>query len=438
MSLVEGKDYKFETLALHAGQAPDKATGARAIPIYASTSFVFNDAAHGARLFGLQEFGNIYTRLMNPTTDVFEKRMAALEGGLNAVAVSSGQAAQFAAIATICQAGDNIVSTSYLYGGTVAFPRLGINVKFVDGDSPEAIKAAIDDKTRAVYCETLANPAHSVPDYRAIADIAHAAKIPLIVDNTFGQGGYLVKPIEHGADIVVHSATKWIGGHGVHIGGVVIDSGKFDWGSGKFPIFTEPSPGYHGLNFWQVFGPEGPFKANLAFAIRLRVEVLRDLGMCQSPFGSFLLTLGIETLPLRAERHNSNALALAQWLEKRPEVSWVSYAGLPSHKSYALAQKYLKGGFGAVLTFGVKGGRDAANAFIDNVKLASHLANVGDAKTLVIQPAATTHQQLTDEEQIASGVSKDLVRVAVGIEHIDDIIADFQQALEAASKFAAK
>lgn len=421
---------KFETLQLHAGQEPDPATNARAVPIYASTSFVFNDSAHGARLFALQEFGNIYSRIMNPTVDVFEKRIAALEGGVAAVAASSGQSAQAMAIFALAHAGDNIVSTSYLYGGTynqfkVLFPRLGINVKFVNGDKPEDIAAAIDEKTKAVYIESIGNPKYNIPDIKAIADIAHAAGIPLVVDNTFGAGGYLIRPIEHGADIVVHSATKWIGGHGNTIAGVVVDSGKFDWGKNydRFPQFTDPAPGYHGLNFWKTFGP-------ISYAIRVRVDVLRDLGAALNPFGAFLLITGLETLSLRVERHCSNALKLAKWLEKHESVSWVSYPGLESHPSHALAKKYLDParGFGGVLSFGIKGGEDAGRILVDNLKLASNLANVGDAKTLVISPTATTHLQLTKEEQIASGVTPDLIRVSVGIEHIDDIIYDFEQA----------
>ncbi|KAJ3226558.1 Homocysteine synthase [Chytriomyces hyalinus] len=432
------KEYRFETLQLHAGASPDPSTNARATPIYATTSFTFDNSAHGAKLFGLEQFGNIYTRIMNPTTDVFEKRIAALEGGVAAVATASGQAAQFLTIANLASAGDNIVSTSYLYGGTynqfkVALPRLGIHVKFVEGDKAEDFEPLIDDKTKAIYIESVGNPRHNVPDFRAIADVAHKHGIPLIVDNTFGIGGYLVRPIEHGADIVVASATKWIGGHGTTIGGVVVDAGTFPWNNGKFPVFTEPSPGYHGLKFWDTFGPEGPFKANIAFAIRLRVEQLRDFGASQNPFGSFLLLQGLETLSLRAERHNQNALALAQWLETRPEVAWVSYAGLPSHPSHELAVKYLrKGAFGGVLTFGVVGGAAAGTKFVESVKLASHLANVGDTRTLVIHPSSTTHQQLTSSEQESSGVTPDLVRVSVGIEHIEDIKADFIQALQKA------
>jgi O-acetylhomoserine (thiol)-lyase len=425
-------EYRFETLQIHAGQEPAPGTNARAVPIYQTTSYVFNDADHGARLFALQEFGNIYTRLMNPTTDVFEKRIAALEGGVAALATSSGQAAQFIAINNIAEAGDNIVSTSFLYGGTynqfkVSLPRMGINVKFVDGDNPKDFAKAIDDRTKALYVETIGNPQFNIPDFAALADVAHKNGIPLIVDNTFGCGGYLCRPIEHGADIVVESATKWIGGHGTSIGGVIVDSGKFNWGNGKFPVFTDPAPGYHGLKFQEVFGPDGPF-GNIAFIIRARVEGLRDLGPCLSPFNAFLLLQGLETLSLRVDRHTSNALALAKWLESHEQVEWVSYPGLSSHPSHKRAKKYLKHGFGCVLTFGIKGGREAGRSFIDHVKLASHLANVGDAKTLVIHPASTTHQQLTDEEQLSAGVTPSSIRVSVGLEHIDDIKADFEQA----------
>ncbi len=402
------------------------------MPIYQTTSYVFNDADHGARLFALQEFGNIYTRIMNPTTDVFEKRVAALEGGVAALATASGQAAQFLAISTIAQAGDNIVSTSFLYGGTynqfkVALPRLGINVKFVDGDNPEDFRAAIDEHTKAIYVETIGNPQFNIPDFATLAHIAHENGIPLIVDNTFGCCGYLCRPIDHGADIVTQSATKWIGGHGTSIGGVIVDSGKFDWGSGKFPMFTEPAPGYHGMNFQEIFGPSGPF-GNIAFIIRARVDGLRDLGPCLSPFNAFLLLQGLETLSLRVDRHTSNALALAEWLQQQPQVEWVNYPGLPDHPYHSQAKKYLNHGFGCVLNFGIKGGMEAGRAFITNVKLASHLANVGDAKTLVIHPASTTHQQLSEAEQLSAGVTPDMVRVSVGLEHIDDIKADFEQA----------
>ncbi len=428
------ENYRFETLQVHAGQEPAPGTNARAVPIYQTTSYVFDDAEHGARLFALQEFGNIYTRIMNPTTDVFEKRIAALEGGVAALATASGQAAQFLAISTIAQAGDNIVSTSFLYGGTynqfkVTLPRLGINVKFVEGDDPENFRQAIDENTKALYVETIGNPQFNIPDFAALAHIAHENGIPLIVDNTFGAGGYLARPIEHGADIVVESATKWIGGHGTSIGGVIVDSGKFDWGNGKFPLFTEPSPGYHGLNFQEVFGKGSQF-GNIAFIIRARVEGLRDLGAALSPFNAFLLLQGLETLSLRVERHINNALELARWLEQQEQVAWVNYPGLPNHPYHERAKKYLRHGFGGVLNFGIKGGLEAGKAFISNVKLASHLANVGDAKTLVIHPASTTHQQLSDSEQISAGVTPDLVRVSVGIEHIDDIKEDFEQAFK--------
>ncbi|MFA5833179.1 MAG: O-acetylhomoserine aminocarboxypropyltransferase/cysteine synthase [Bacteroidota bacterium] len=438
MSTTNGKkrNYRFETLQLHAGQQPDPTTKSRAVPIYQTTSYNFDNATHAANLFGLKEFGNIYTRIMNPTTAVFEERIAALEGGVAAVATASGQAAQFLAITTIAQAGENIISTSNLYGGTynqfkVTLPRLGIGVKFVDGDSTEEFKKLIDEKTKAIYIETIGNPRLNIPDLEAIAKIAHDQGIPLIVDNTFGAGGYLARPFEHGADIITHSATKWIGGHGTSIGGVVVDSGKFNWGNGKFPIFTEPSPAYHGLKFWDVFGTPGPF-GNIAFAIRARVEGLRDIGAAISPFNSFQLLQGLETLSLRIERHNENALKLAQWLEKHPLVEWVSYPGLPDHPHHTLAKKYLRNGlFGSVLVFGIKGGIESGKKFVNNVKLSSLLANVGDAKTLVIHPASTTHEQLNQEEQLLSGVTPDLIRVSVGIEHIEDIIEDFDEALRA-------
>lgn len=425
--------YRYETLQVHAGQAPAPGTNSRAVPIYQTTSYTFNSAEHGASLFALKEFGNIYTRIMNPTTDVFEQRIAALEGGVAAVATSSGQAAQFLAITTIAQAGDNIVSTSYLYGGTynqfkVTLPRLGIDVKFVDGDNPEDFRKAIDAKTKALYVETIGNPRFNIPDFEALAKVAQDAGIPLIVDNTFGAGGYIARPIDHGADIVVESATKWIGGHGTSIGGVVIDSGKFNWGNGKFPLFTEPSPSYHGLNFWEVFGSGGPF-GNIAFAIRARVEGLRDIGPSLSPFNAFQLLQGVETLSLRVQRHVDNALELARWLRQHHQVAWVEYNGLADSPYHSLAKKYLRNGFGAVLNFGIKGGSEAAQKFIDSVVLASHLANVGDAKTLVIHPASTTHQQLSEPEQKSAGVRSDLIRVSVGIEHIDDIKADFEHAL---------
>lgn len=430
---INHRKLRFETLQLHAGQEPDSATNSRAVPIYQTTSYTFNDTEHAATLFALKDFGNIYTRIMNPTTDVFEKRIAALEGGVAAVATSSGQAAQFLAITTIAQAGDNIVATSNLYGGTynqfkVSFPRLGIKVKFVEDDSLETFENAIDEYTKAIYVESLGNPKNNIPDFQGLSSLAKKHGIPLIVDNTFGAGGAIAKPIKHGADIVVESATKWIGGHGTSVGGVVIDAGTFNWGNGKFPLFTQPAPGYHGLNFWEVFGFDGPF-GNIAFAIRARVEGLRDFGSSQSPFNSFLLLQGLETLSLRVERHTENALKLAKWLKEHDAVAWVNYAGLEDHPYHEAAKKYLEPSrFGAVLTFGVKGGYEAARCFIENVKLASHLANVGDAKTLVIHPSSTTHQQLTDTEQLSSGVTTDLIRVSVGIEHIDDIIEDFEEA----------
>lgn len=431
------RPYRFETLQLHAGQSVDPTTRSRAVPIYQTSSYVFEDSAHGARLFGLQQFGNIYTRLMNPTTDVFEQRVAALEGGKAAVATASGQAAQFIAFSTILRAGDEILATSNLYGGTynqlkVALPRLGITTRFVEGDEPEEFRKAIGPATRAIYVESIGNGRFNVPDLRALADVAHAAGLPLIVDNTFGAAGYLVRPIEHGADIVVASATKWIGGHGTSIGGIIVDAGTFDWGNGKFPLFTDPAPGYHGLDFWEAFGPQSPF-GNIAFAIRARVEGLRDYGPSISPFNSFLLIQGLETLSLRVQRHVDNALELARWLQQRPEVAWVNYPGLESHPQHAQAKRLLKRGFGGVLSFGVRGGRAAAERFIDALQLASHLANVGDAKTLVIHPAATTHQQLSDAEQRAAGVTPDLIRVSVGIEHIDDIREDFEHALRRAA-----
>ncbi len=427
--------YKYETLQLHAGQEPDSATNARAVPIYQTTSFNFDDAEHAADLFALNKFGNIYTRIMNPTTDVFEKRIAALEGGVAALATASGQAAEHLAITTLAQAGDNVVSTSYLYGGThnlfkVTLPRLGIDVKFVNGDSPEEFEKLIDEKTKALYIESISNPKLNIPDFEKIAEIAHKNKIPLIVDNTFGAAGFLVRPIEYGADIVIASATKWIGGHGTSIGGVIVDSGNFDWGSGKFPFFTEPSEGYHGLVFNEVFGKDSQF-GNIAFIIRARVEGLRDFGGCVSPFNSFLFLQGLETLSLRVERHNSNALTLANWLNNHPQVEWVWYPGLKNHPSHENAKKYLRSGYyGSMLSFGIKGGIEAGKKFINNVKLASLLANVGDAKTLVIHPASTTHQQLSDEDQKAAGVLPEAIRVSVGIEHIDDIINDFEQALK--------
>jgi len=433
--MAENISQRFETLQLHAGQEPDPVTKSRAVPIYATTSYTFNDSAHGARLFGLKEFGNIYSRIMNPTVDVLEKRIAALEGGVAALAASSGQAAQFMTIAALAHAGDNIVATSNLYGGTynqlkVFLPRLGITTRFVNGDKPEDFKALIDDKTKAIYLESIGNPRYNVPDFEAIAKVAHEAGVPVVVDNTFGAGGYFVRPIDHGADIVVHSATKWIGGHGTTIGGVVVDSGKFDWGSEgarkRFPQMVEPSDGYHGLKFFDTFGA-------ITFIIRLRVEILRDLGSALNPFAAQQLLLGVETLSLRCERHAQNALALAKWLEKNENVAWVSYPGLSSHPSHELAKKYLPRGFGGVLSFGVKGGATAGSQVVDGFKLISNLANVGDSKTLAIHPWTTTHEQLSDEEKINSGVTEDLIRISVGTEHLDDIIADFEQSFKSAA-----
>lgn len=427
-------NYKFETLQVHAGQEVEKTTNSRAVPIYQTTSYLFDDAQHGADLFGLRKFGNIYTRLMNPTTDVFEKRIAALEGGVTALATSSGQSAQFIALNNILAAGDNFVSTAHLYGGTynqfkVQFKRLGVEVRFTPTDEPAEFEKLIDDKTKAIYLETICNPDLNIPDFDAIAAIAKKYDIPLIVDNTFGAGGYLFRPIEHGAAIVVESATKWVGGHGTSIGGVIVDSGKFNWGNGKFPAFTEPSEGYHGLVFWDVFGTDGPF-GNIAFNIRARVEGLRDWGNAISPFNSFLLIQGIETLSLRMERHVANAQALAEWLEQHPAVEYVNYPGLKSSKYHELAKKYLKKGFGGVLTFKLKGDAGLADKLIDNVKLLSHVANVGDAKSLIIHPAATTHEQLSPEDKKAAGVEPGLLRISAGIENIDDIKADIQQAID--------
>lgn len=424
---------KFETLQLHAGQEEVEATTrSRAVPIYQTTSYTFKDSEHGANLFALKEFGNIYSRIMNPTNDVFERRIAALEGGVAALAVSSGQAAQFIALNNILQSGDNFITSSNLYGGTynqfkVAFKRLGIETRFTAGEDAAHYEALIDERTRAIYLETVGNPSFNVPDFEAIAAVARKYDLPLIVDNTFGAAGYLFRPLEHGANVVVQSATKWIGGHGTSIGGVIVDGGNYNWGNGKFPQFTEPSEGYHGLVFWDVFGTDGPF-GNIAFIIRARVEGLRDFGPALSPFNSFLLLQGLETLSLRVQRSVDNALALARWLEQHPQVSLVNYPGLESSPYHKLANKYLRNGYGAVLSFTLRGDKSAATKFIDSLQLVSHLANVGDAKTLIIQPSATTHQQLSEDEQRAAGVTPTLLRVSVGIEHIDDIKADFEQA----------
>ena len=438
-------NYKFETLQLHAGQEVDPTTKSRGVPIYQTTSFVFDNAEHGANLFGLKEFGNIYTRIMNPTTDVFEKRVAALEGGVGGLATASGQASQFSAVANIMQSGDNFVSTSFLYGGTynqfkVQFPRLGIDVRFAEGDDVASFESQIDANTKALYIESMGNPRFNIPDFEALSDLARANNIPLIVDNTLGAAGALIRPIDHGADIVVQSATKWIGGHGTSIAGIIVDAGTFDWGNGKFPLFTEPSDAYHGLVHWDAFGFGSdicsslgvPETRNLAFILRARLEVLRDYGASLSPFNSFLLLQGLETLSLRIERHNENALSLAKWLEKHPKINSVNYPGLASSPDREAAEKYLKEGcYGSMLTISLNGGYDDAVTFIDSLNLTSHLANVGDAKTLAIHPSSTTHQQLSESEQLSAGVEPTMVRVSVGIEHIDDIKADFDQALSA-------
>lgn len=438
--MSNNKNYKFETLQLHAGQSADPTTGSRAVPIYQTSSYVFKNAAHGANLFALKEFGNIYTRIMNPTTDVFEQRIAALEGGVAAVATSSGQAAQFLALNNILQAGDNFVSTSYLYGGTynqfkVAFKRLGIDVRFAEGDEASKFEALIDENTKAIYLETIGNPKFNVPDFEAIADLANKYDIPLIVDNTFGAAGYLFRPLEHGAHIVVASATKWIGGHGTSIGGIIVDGGNYNWGNGKFPQFSEPSEGYHGLVFSDIFGVGNPLGLpNIAFAIRARVEGLRDFGPSLSPFNAFQLIQGLETLSLRVQRTVDNAFELSHWLSIHPQVENVNYPGLESSPYHKLAKKYLKNGYGGVLSFNIKGTKSDAETFINNLTLISHLANVGDAKTLIIQPSATTHQQLSEKEQTAAGVQPNLLRLSVGIEHIDDIKNDLIDAFVAVKK----
>lgn len=432
-------NYRFETLELHAGQQIDPTTKSRAVPIYQTTSYGFDNSEHAANLFGLKAFGNIYTRIMNPTTDVFEQRIAALEGGVAALATASGQAAQFLALNNILQAGDNFVSTSFLYGGTynqfkVSFKRLGIEVRFANGDDVASFVPHIDENTKAIYLETVGNPQLNIPDFEKFVALAKEYDLPLIVDNTFGAGGFLFKPIQWGANIVVESATKWIGGHGTSIGGIIIDGGNYNWGNGKFPQFSQPSEGYHGLVFSDVFGVNNPLGLpNIQYAIRARVEGLRDFGPALSPFNSFLLLQGVETLALRVQRHVDNALALAKWLEGHPLVEYVLYPGLESNPYHELAKKYLTNGFGSILQVAIKGGKENASKFIDNLKLISHLANVGDAKTLAIHPASTTHQQLSDEEQKASGVEPNLVRISVGIEHIEDIKEDIEQALQAAT-----
>jgi O-acetylhomoserine/O-acetylserine sulfhydrylase len=428
------QNLKFETLQLHAGHQPDPTTNSRAVPIYQTSSYVFNDAEHAANLFALKEFGNIYTRIMNPTSDVFEQRMAALEGGVAALAVASGHAAQFLTFNTLLDAGDNFVTSPYLYGGShnqfrVSFKRLGIDARFAEDLTVDAFEKLIDAKTKALYFETIGNPGYVVPDFEAFAALAKKYDIPLVVDNTFAAAGYLFRPIDYGANIVVESATKWIGGHGTSIGGVIVDAGNYNWGNGKFPGFTEPSESYHGLKFWDVFNLDSPL-GNIGFIIKARVEGLRDFGPAISPFNSFLLLQGLETLSLRIDRHVENTVALAKWLQEHPKVESVNYPGLEGNPSYENAKKYFKKGAGSMLNFNVKGDKDAANSVVNNLQLVSHLANVGDAKTLIIQPAVTTHQQLSEEAQRAAGVEPTQLRVSVGIEHIDDIIADFEQALD--------
>jgi O-acetylhomoserine/O-acetylserine sulfhydrylase len=434
MSNSKKQSLRYETLQIHAGQDVDPHTGSRAVPIYQTTSYVFKNSEHAANLFGLKEFGNIYTRIMNPTTDVFEKRIAALEGGVGALAVGSGQAAQFIALNNILQVGDNFVSTSFVYGGTynqfkVGFKRLGVEARFAQGDSAEEFEKLIDAKTKAIYLETIGNPGFNIPDFEKISALAKKYAIPLIVDNTFGAAGYLFKPLTHGANIVVESATKWIGGHGTAIGGVIVDGGNYDWGNGKFPLFTDPAESYHGLVFADAFGVNNLLGLpNIAYIIRARVEGLRSFGPALSPNNAFLFLQGLETLSLRVQRHVDNALELAKWLEKRPEVLSVNYPGLESSKYHKLAKKYLKNGFGGVLSFKVKGGKEAADELVDNLKLISHLANVGDAKTLIIHPASTTHEQLSEAEQKSAGVEPGLLRISVGIENIEDIKEDLEYA----------
>lgn len=430
------RDFGLETLAVHGGQVPDPVTGARAVPLYQTTSYVFKDSDHAANLFALREFGNIYTRIMNPTTDVFEKRVALIEGGTGALAVASGQAAETLALLSITNVGDEIVAGDNLYGGTYqlfhnTFNKLGRTVKFVDSAKPEEFRKAIDEKTRAVYAETVGNPKLNVPDFEAIASISHEAGVPLVVDNTVGVG--LVRPIDYGADILTASATKFIGGHGTSIGGVIVDSGNFKWNNGKFPDFTEPDPSYHGLKFWDVFG-DFPGLGNVAFIIKTRVQWLRDVGAALSPFNAFLFLQGLETLPLRQRKHSENALAVARFLERHPHVNWVNYPGLETNPNYPLAKKYLKEHFGALVGFGIKGGLEAGRRFINSVRLFSHLANIGDAKSLVIHPASTTHQQLSRAEQETTGVTEDYIRLSVGLESIEDILDDLDRALEQSVK----
>lgn len=433
---MSNQKLRFETLQVHAGQDVDPTTKSRVVPIYQTTSYVFDSSEHAANLFGLREFGNIYTRLMNPTTDVFEKRVAALEGGVAALGVASGQSAQFIALQNILEQGDNIVSSSYLYGGTynqfkVTFKRLGFEVRFADGDNPADFASKINDRTKAIYVETIGNPGFSIPDFERLAEIAQKNNIPLIVDNTFGAAGYLCRPIDFGANVIVEAATKWIGGHGTSIGGVIVDAGNFNWGNGKFKYFTEPDEAYHGLKFWDIFGSGGPF-GNIAFIIRARVTGLRSLGPAVSPFNSFLFLQGLETLSLRVQRTVDNTLELAEWLQKHPQVEYVNYPGLKGNKYHELAKKYLRNGFGGVLSFKIRGGKEAADKFVNGLHLISHLANVGDAKTLIIHPATTTHEQLSEAEQKSAGVEPGLLRVSLGIEHIEDIKDDMEAGFAAA------
>jgi len=436
-STVKLAKKRLDTIAVHAGQeTPDPTTGSRAVPIYQTTSYVFKSPEHAANLFALKELGNIYTRLMNPTTDVFEKRVAAIEGGTAALAVASGQAAITLALLTITQVGDEIVSANNLYGGTYelfhyTFPKLGRTVKFVDSKNPEEFKKAITTKTRAIYAETIGNPKLDVPDFEAIAKIAHDSGIPFIVDNTVGVG--IIAPIEYGADITVLSATKYIGGHGTSLGGVIVDGGKFKWNNGKFPEFTEPDPSYHGIRYWDAFS-NFPGLGNVALAFKARVQLLRDIGPTVSPFNSWLFLQGLETLPLRQRKHSENALKVAEFLQKHPLVSWVNYPGLASHPSHKLAEKYLKGDYGGIVGFGIRGGKEAGKRLIENVRLFSHLANIGDTKSLIIHPASTTHQQLTKQEQEATGVTEDFIRLSIGIEDAQDIIEDLDQALKASAQ----
>ena len=436
---MEEKTAAAETVALHGGYVPDPSTGARAVPIYQTASYVFDSVEHAANLFGLKEFGNIYSRIMNPTNDVLEKRLAELDGGSGALSVASGQAAITLAILNIARAGQNIVSTSFLYGGTYnlfryTLPRFGITVRFVDTSDPVAVEAAIDQDTRLLYSESIGNPKNNVDDFPTLAAVAHKHGIPFIVDNTVSPPP-LLKPFEHGADIIVYSLTKFIGGHGTSIGGAIIDSGKFDWANGNFPELVEPDPSYHGVSYWEAFGlHERAAVPGIAYIIKARVQLLRDLGPALSPFNAFLFLQGLETLPLRIREHSKNALAVARWLQDNPAVSWVNYPGLPGHPDHVRAVKFLKEGFGAIVGFGIKGGREAGIRLINSVKLLSHLANIGDARSLIIHPACTTHQQLTPEEQLSCGVTEDYIRLSVGLEHVDDIIADLEQAIRASQK----